>query len=266
MERRFALHDIMARCLSAFGPIGSGFKFAGSALLDLLLPRSCTGCRRIHAPPQRYWCPACWSLIPWIISPLCPVCGRPFRDSGAASDYLCGECIESAFHFDTARSATFHEGVVRDRIHQLKFGSQTEWAPPLVELLETAYAGWGLPAPDLIVPVPLHPKRLGQRGFNQSGLLADELGRKLNTPVSFNVIKRKNQTQPQTRLNREQRLKNVKGAFEVADVQRVRDRRVLLVDDVFTTGTTLSECARTLKRKGGASEVHAITVTRAAPD
>jgi ComF family protein len=128
-----------------------------------------------------------------------------------------------------------------------------------------AHAVWGLPALDLVVPVPLHPKRLRQRGFNQSGLLAGEFGRKLKVPVSFDIIRRKNQTQPQTRLNRAERLKNVKGAFEVTDAKRARGRRILLVDDVFTTGTTLSECARTLKKKGGASEVHAITVTRALP-
>lgn len=159
-----------------------------------------------------------------------------------------------------------HEGVVRDRIHQLKFGAQIEWAPPLVELLEIAHSGWELPHPDLIVPVPLHPKRLKERGFNQSGLLAGELAHRLKAPVSFDALKRKSQTQPQTRLNREERLKNVKGAFEVTDAGKVRGRRVLLVDDVFTTGTTLSECARTLKRKGGATEVVALTVTRALPD
>ncbi len=141
-----------------------------------------------------------------------------------------------------------------------------EWAPPLVELLKTAHAGGGLPAPDLIVPVPLHLERLKERGFNQSGLLAGELARKLRVPVSFDTIIRKNQTEPQTRLNRVQRLKNVKGAFELSGARDVQGRRILLVDDVFTTGTTLSECARTLKKKGGASEVHALTVTRALPD
>jgi ComF family protein len=132
--------------------------------------------------------------------------------------------------------------------------------------MQTAHTGSGLPAPDLIVPVPLHPGRIAKRGFNQSGLLAGEFARKIKAPVSFNIVRRKNQTLPQTRLNREQRLRNVMGAFEVTDVMRVRGRRILLVDDVFTTGTTLSECAKTLKRKGKASEVHALTVTRALPD
>ncbi len=156
-----------------------------------------------------------------------------------------------------------HEGIIRTRIHQFKFEARTEWVPPLVELLEIAYAGSGLAPPELVLPVPLHPKRLKERGFNQSGLLAGELARKIGVPVSFDVIVRKNRTLPQTRLNRKERLKNVRGAFELSGAQGVRGRRVLLVDDVFTTGTTLSECARTLKKKGGASEVHAVTVTRA---
>jgi ComF family protein len=140
-----------------------------------------------------------------------------------------------------------------------------QWAPPLVELLDIAYAGWDLPAPDLIVPVPLHPKRLRQRGFNQSGLLAGEFSRRIKVPVSFDIVVRKKQTQPQTRLKRGERLKNVKGAFEISGAERIRGRRILLIDDVFTTGTTLSECAKTLK-KGGATEVYAITITRALPD
>ncbi len=137
--------------------------------------------------------------------------------------------------------------------------------PPSPNCWKSPIQGGDLPAPDLILPVPLHPKRLQERGFNQSGLLAGELARKLQVPVSFNTIVRKKQAQPQTRLNRRQRLKNVKGAFELTGADRVRGRRILLLDDVFTTGTTLSECARTLKKRGGASEVHALTVTRALP-
>ncbi|MGA2733808.1 MAG: ComF family protein [Syntrophobacteraceae bacterium] len=258
VEKRFAFQP-------ALGLIGSGLRFAGSVLVDLCLPRSCAGCRQIDTQPKRSWCLGCWKKIPWAISPLCPRCGRPFTDSPDSPDHLCGECIEPTFHFDTARSAVLHEGIIRTRIHQFKFGAQMEWAPPLVELLEIAYAGWGLPAPDLIVPVPLHPKRLKERGFNQSGLLAGEFARKLRVPVSFDAIIRKNRTQPQTRLSRRERLRNVKGAFELAGAQKVRGRRIFLIDDVFTTGTTLSECARVLKSKGGASEVHAVTVTRALP-
>ena len=258
VEKRFAFRP-------ALGLIGSGLKFACSVIVDLCLPRSCAGCRQIDTRPQSSWCLGCWEKVPWVISPLCPRCGRPFTDSPDSPDHLCGECIEPIFHFDTARSAVLHEGIIRTRIHQFKFGGQIEWAPSLVELLEIAYAGWGLPDPDLIVPVPLHLKRLKERGFNQSGLLAGEFARKLRVPVSFDAIIRKNRTQPQTRLSRRERLRNVKGAFELAGAQKVRGRRIFLIDDVFTTGTTLSECARVLKSKRGASEVHAVTVTRALP-
>jgi ComF family protein len=156
-----------------------------------------------------------------------------------------------------------HEGSVRSRIHQFKFEGRTEWVPALVELLVAAHAGLGSTVPDLILPVPLHAGRLRERGFNQSGLLAGGLARRLRAPVSFDVIVRKSRTQPQTGLTRRERLKNLKGAFDLSGANEVRGRRILLVDDVFTTGATLSECARTLKKKGGASEVSAVTVTRA---
>lgn len=256
----------MAAIRSMLGSIGCGLKFACSAMVDLCLPRACADCQRIGTLPQKSWCGACWEKIPLIAPPLCPVCGRPFRNAPTSPDHLCGDCMERRFLFDAARSAVFHEGTVRTRVHQFKFGGQLKWTPCLVELLETAYAAWGLPVPDLIVPVPLHPKRLSQRGFNQCGVLARELGRKIKAPVLPGALLRKNRTLPQTRLKRSERLKNVKGAFEISDERKVRGRRILLIDDVFTTGTTLSECAKVLKKKGGASEVYALTVTRALPD
>lgn len=156
-----------------------------------------------------------------------------------------------------------HEGIVRTRIHQLKFEGQLEWTPALAELLEGAVADLGCQTPELILPVPLHVRRLRERGFNQSGLLAGVLGRRLGLKVSFDTIVRKNPTLPQSSLNRKDRLRNVKGAFELTGYHAVNGRRVLIVDDVFTTGTTLSECAGLLKKKGGALEVNAVTVTRA---
>ncbi len=240
-------------------------KLAGESFLDLCLPKICAGCEAVGIPGDGSWCADCLERLPRIHSPMCPLCGRPFTDSPDSHDHLCGECIQSAFHFDSARSAVFHSGTVRDRVHQFKFGARMEWVPPLVELLRIAYADSGFPVPDLIVPVPLHPHRLKQRGFNQSGLLAREFSRRTGLAVSFDTLERKNRTEPQTRLNRAERLKNVKGAFNVAPGADVKGRIVLLLDDVFTTGTTLSECAKTLKKKG-ASGVYALTITRALPD
>lgn len=243
--------------------IGRASQTAGSGLLDLCLPRSCAGCEKIDPSSPGFWCAECLLQLPHITSPICPQCGRPFPDAPDSCDHLCGECSRGAFRFDLARSAVLHSGIVRDRIHQFKFGGRLEWVPPLVELLETAL-GSGVPKPQLVLPVPLHVKRLRERGFNQSGLLARELGSRHRLPVAYDLLVRKDRTEPQTHLDRAARLKNVKGAFDVADKSRVRGLCILLVDDVFTTGTTLSECARTLKKHGSA-EVYALTVTRALP-
>lgn len=254
------MHRVVARLLGCFGKLGASF-------LDLCFPRRCAGCEKTWLfSTEGFWCEACLHDIPWIRSPLCTKCGRPFQKSAACDDHLCGDCILSAFSFDSARSATDHSGIVRDRIHQLKFGGQLRFVPPLVELLERILVEEGcVNGVNLLVPVPLHVKRLGQRGFNQAGVLTRALGEKLSFPVSFDALARKLWTDPQTRLNRRERLENVKGAFDVRDKSSVKGRNILLVDDVFTTGTTLSECARTLKA-GGAAEVHALTVTRAIPD
>jgi ComF family protein len=134
-----------------------------------------------------------------------------------------------------------------------------------VELLAATIEKEGPPGAEAVIPVPLHVKRLRQRGFNQSGLMAKMLGRTLRLSVPFGALIRQHWTEPQTRLNRQDRLTNVKGAFRVKNPSVVRDRSILLIDDVFTTGTTVTECAATLK-KAGASEVHILTVARAVPD
>jgi ComF family protein len=236
------------------------------SFLELFLPRQCAGCGKtwLHND-QGFWCEPCLNELPWIESPICLRCGRPYPKSPSSPDHLCGDCLQSRFLFDTARSATHHAGVVRRRIHQLKFGGQLHWAPPLADLLVDLCRRETSPVVDVIYPVPLHVRRLRQRGFNQAGLLAGVLGRRLGLPVGFNVLVRKCWTEPQTRLSREQRLQNVKDAFHVRKPGTVKGLRVLILDDVYTTGTTLNECTKTLIT-AGASEVHALTVSRALPD
>ncbi len=246
---------------------GQGLRALGASLVELFLPRRCAGCQRawLHGH-QGFWCDACLDELPWLASPICPQCGRPFSKSPSAPDHLCGDCLLSVFLFDHARSATYHAGVVRERIHQLKFGGQLHWVPPLVELLvHLIRREAAVLSADMIFPVPLHIKRLRQRGFNQAGLLARYLGRRVALPVYYDVLERKSWTEPQTRLNREERLHNVKDAFHVADAGKIKERRILLVDDVYTTGTTLNECAKILKA-AGAAVVHAVTISRAVPD
>jgi ComF family protein len=242
---------------------GSLVRRFGEALLDLFLPRSCAGCQDVWlAAGEGLWCKNCLRELSWIRSPICPRCGTPYTNSPSAPDHLCGECTLSPVPFDTARSAVEHSGVVRDRIHQLKFGGRLHWVPPLADLLAYTFQQACPGSVDLVLPVPLHVRRLRQRGFNQSALMARALGRRLRLPVHFDILVRTRWTDPQTRLSREERRQNVKGSFCVTVPGGVESKSVLLIDDVYTTGTTLMECSKILK-KAGAGEVHALTVTRA---
>lgn len=241
-------------------------KGLGRSFLDLCFPIPCAGCGRkwlLHH--EGFWCESCLEKIPWISSPICPQCGRPFPKSPSSPDHLCGDCLLSTFSFDYARSAVQHAGIVRDRIHQLKFGGHLHWVPALAELLLRTIEREKAPRAQIIVPVPLHVKRVRERGFNQAALIAGVMARRLGVPVRFDVLVRRFWTAPQTRLNRSQRLENVKGAFQVSLSSEIRGRIVLMIDDVFTTGTTLNECAKVLK-ESGAAEIHALTVSRALPD
>lgn len=238
----------------------------GAAWLDLLLPRGCVACgENWPSSAESSWCDRCLEKIPWIRSPICPHCGRPFHKSPSCGNHLCGDCELARYPFQSARSAALHWGVVRQGIHNLKFGGQLHWIPPLVELLESAWTDEMRKGTDCIVPVPLHVKRLRQRGFNQAALLARALGKAAGIPVRYDVLARSVWTEPQTRLKREERLENVKGAFVVSRPSDVRGKRILLLDDVFTTGSTLCECTRVLK-KCGAAQIHALTVSRSLPD
>jgi ComF family protein len=237
----------------------------GAAMVDFCFPRRCAGCERVWLKPhQGCWCDECYRNLPWLGSPLCTRCGRPFLDSPSSGDHLCGDCLLSEPPFDTARSAAHHSGVVRGSINQMKFGGRLHRVRPLAELL-VKLIGEGTDKIDMIVPVPLHVRRLRQRGFNQAALLAKEAGCRLALPVGFDILARKFWTEPQTRLKRAERLLNVKDAFVVRKGAAIQGSSVLLVDDVYTTGTTVKECGKVL-RAGGAASVHVATVSRALPD
>ena len=240
-------------------------KHLRDSLLDFWFPKRCSGCEKEWLDAsQGYWCEACAADLPWIESPLCPKCGRPFPKSPSSIDHFCGDCLLSEQPFDTARSAAFHSGVVRARINQLKFGGRLSRVAPLVELLVATFERTE-PEVDLVIPVPLHVRRLRQRGFNQAGFLAKGVGRRLRLPVDFGVLLRRRWSEPQTRLKRAERLQNVKGVFHVNKPDLLRDRSVLLIDDVYTTGSTMKECAASL-RASGATAIHGLTVSRAVPD
>ncbi len=227
-----------------------------------MYPPSCIGCESYElVGADMDWCEGCLNQLPWIHHPMCAACGRPFPKSSSTADHLCGDCILDTFHFDFARSPFYHAGVIRESLHAIKFGAEIHLIRPVAQLLAKTIVEWEHGGFDLVIPVPLHPLRLRERGFNQSALLARFLSKSISAPLDLNILKRTLWTVPQTGLSREERLSNVKNAFRVEHPQLSKGKRVLLVDDVFTTGTTLSECAGILK-KSGAREVLAVTVSR----
>ncbi len=233
------------------------------AFLDILFPPLCHGCKTyLRDAGDIHLCPDCRAKSPFIASPHCTVCGLPFLTEGGI-DHRCGGCSETPPPFTAARAAVLFEGPVRELIHRFKYGKKVQHSRPLALLaarhLEPFIAA---SAADLVIPVPLHVKRLRQRGFNQAVLLGEILARKWRLPLCRKNLSRIKWTEPQVNLSAAERRHNVRGAFAVKETSLVRDRRIILVDDVYTTGSTVAECARVL-RQAGASAIFVVTVARA---
>jgi ComF family protein len=233
-----------------------------AAALDALFPPLCHVCRRfIPTACELQICPDCRDLMPPIAAPLCIVCGIPF--SGAGTDHVCGSCSTSPPRFDAARAALAYEGASRDLIHAYKYRNKTHLRRPLALLTMERLSGFmHSRRPDLVMPVPLHRKKLSSRGFNQAVLLGEIFSLQLKMPLDRWNLRRIRWTEPQVNLAAPDRRTNVKGAFAIQDPALVRGCRVLLVDDVLTTGSTVEECGRVLKA-AGAADVTVITVARA---
>jgi ComF family protein len=232
------------------------------ALLDFLFPPLCHVCRTfIPDAGNLHICSSCREKMPTVSHPLCTVCGIPF--DGAGNDHECGDCLRHPPSFDVARAALIHDGPGRSLIHAFKYSNRIHLRRPLGLLTAGLLADFvALCGPDLIVPVPLHVRRLRGRGFNQAILLGEVLAREWGIPLHRQLLQRIRWTEPQISLTAEQRRDNVRGAFSVRDSAAVAGKRVLLVDDVFTTGSTVEECAKMLK-KTGACHVAVVTVARA---
>jgi ComF family protein len=228
------------------------------ALLDLVFPPICPLCRaRLGAGRRDPLCGACWQALERIDEPVCRLCGLPLTIPG-----LCGACRRRRPAFSYARAAARYGDVVREALHAFKFGGRRALAAPLGDLLAAPGPG-ALPeaAPDLLLPVPLHPRRRRERGFNQSLLLARRVGRAWGLPVRSDILRRTAATSPQTDLSAQARRANVRGAFLLRRPELVAGRHVVLVDDILTTGATAGECARVL-REAGAATVGVLTVAR----
>ncbi|WP_142848265.1 ComF family protein [Telmatospirillum sp. J64-1] len=232
----------------------------GRRILDMVLPPQCLACNAIVDQPGAL-CPACWSKVHFLAPPFCACCGQPF-DLDPGPGALCGACLAAPPPFGRARAAFRYDDHSKALVLRFKHGDRTDAAP--------AYARWMVRAgadilaeADLLVPVPLHRWRLFARRYNQAALLALAVGRLTGVAVAPDALRRLRRTPSQGRLSRQGRARNVKGAFAVTPAQaaKVEGKRVVLVDDVLTSGATLGECAGTLLRAGAAS-VDALTLAR----
>jgi ComF family protein len=231
-------------------------------VIAVAIAPQCAACNRIlDTPLEGPVCAACWSAVRPVSSPYCQLCGDPLQSWRVLStiDELCARCRRVKPTFSCARAAGVYEGSLREIIQAFKYDDRRSLAEPLAGMIHRECADI-LRGADLIVPVPLHPWRRWRRGFNQ----AEELARYLDLPMC-NALWRTRATLPQAGLRPAQRRRNLRGAFRLSPLlvpERVRGARVVLVDDVRTTGATLDACARVLVT-AGAREVRAVTVAGA---
>jgi ComF family protein len=236
--------------------------------IDILYPPRCAICRsflpkgsRKNGDAVRGVCSSCREDFHPLRSPCCTVCARPFVP-GTGRDHLCENCLRRRPFFHVLGAPYLYEGAFQDAIHLFKYGKRSDLAAFLGPLLASFVRKWE-PAEgvSLVVPVPLHKKRLKERGFNQSKLLAHYVAKELKADLDFLSLRRVKYTLPQTGLGKKERRKNVRKAFAVKRPERIYGKTVLVVDDVATTGNTLNECARELIR-GGAERIAALVVAR----
>jgi ComF family protein len=233
-------------------------------LLDFIFPTACSYCRSpVEDSVIPFFCAACWADFSLIQGQVCPRCGRPFESPEALSaspEHECGACRQRPPEYDQALSVGHFEGPLREAIHQFKYRPCLSLGKPLARWM--AGNVHLLSAIDFVMPVPLHRKRLRHRGFNQALFLARGMSEAHGMQLSLDNLVRIRYTRPQVELSGAQRIENVAGAFSVNRPGEIGGTSVLLVDDVFTTGATLNECAAVLKG-AGASRVTALTLARA---
>ena len=233
-------------------------------LLDFILPTFCSYCNSsIDDSGVPHFCSSCWADFSSIQGPVCPRCGRPYESPEALSHspgHECGPCRQNSPLFDQALSVGYFEGALREAIHQFKYRPCRSLGRPLAQWMAGNIRL--ISDVDLIMPVPLHAMRLKQRGFNQALLLAHRMSETYRIPLSFDNLLRIRPTRPQVELSGEERIKNVAGAFALRQPAELKEAKVMLIDDVFTTGATMNECAGVLK-SAGAAHVTALTLARA---
>ncbi len=229
------------------------------ALQELLFPARCLGCtEQLSSSRPPLLCSDCQHGASEISPPFCTCCGTPLY---VGDNHLCLSCLEKPLALTKARSSFLYQEPISTLVRQLKFSGNLTGLASLAALIQKTAAFADLNSPDLILPIPLHIQRLRQRGFNQSLLLAQACFPAWREKIRFDLLKRQRATIPQTRLSGKARRNNLHQAFSVEKIYKISGKNILLMDDVFTTGSTLDECAKVLLA-AGAVEVEAFTVAR----
>ncbi len=225
-------------------------------VLELLYPSTCILCGRVS---KQGICEECRKQYPIIREPLCMCCGKPIYDE---EKECCEDCSKHGKSFDQGRSLWVHAGKVKSSIYKFKYSNRRVYAETYGQLLVKKYDDrirlWN---PQVIIPVPLHPHRKRQRGFNQAEVLARVIAREisLDIPVRTNLVARKKETFKQKQLNEVQRFKNMRNAFQINSNNCIPEV-VMLVDDIYTTGATVNEISRVLKEHG-VKKVYFLTIS-----
>ncbi len=228
-------------------------------ILDLIYPQACQHCASKiithswsakNTPSHVYFCTPCWESMLRLNGPVCPVCSAPFQSESTllhSPSHVCGDCREDPPSFSHAITPYRYEGVMAKAICLLKYEQRTGLAKNIVDLFMADLSGLEV---DWVTAVPVHLSRLRSREFNQSLLLAKEIARRKEWPLSLDMMTRIRKTDAQVGLSKKQRKKNMHRAFRVRHLDQVSGQRLLLVDDVYTTGATLKEAAKTLMKAG----------------
>lgn len=227
-------------------------------VINFLYPSQCRVCEnQIGLESVPYMCDTCWHDIDFIEPPWCEMCGIPNTED------KCDSCAANPPPYGKLRTIAFYEAALQQAIHLFKFEKRTTLAKPLTQLLmQYIPDDFSIAEYDFILPIPIHKKRLRERGFNQATLLANGIAKITGVPVVTDVLTRYRNTSPQSSLDRETRQTNIIGAFELHKKEVVQDKRILVLDDVFTTGATVREAVKVLWN-ADPIEIDVLTLARA---
>ncbi len=239
--------------------INNGLKYIGNGILDALYPRRCPVCGDIVVPKGERVCLSCRGRFKYVEEPYCLKCGAPLLKAG---EEYCADCKGRKHYYDYGRAVFIYDDVMSLSIYGFKYRGRQEYASYYADEIAARYGRFIRElSPDALVPIPLNKKRLRKRGYNQAELIAFELSKRLSIPVKPDLLIREKNTKPQKNLSGQERENNMKRAFKIGK-NDVLLKTVILIDDIYTTGSTIDSAAACLK-ESGVKGVYFIVISKA---